>query len=73
MINIYLKTCAHCELKKARIRKSIVVKPILENDYAERYQADLIDMQAQKDGDFSWILHVQVWPFLIYLLKMEII
>jgi hypothetical protein len=58
---MYLKGCAHCELKKARVKKSIVTKPILERDYAERYQADLIDMQAQKDGEYSWILVVQVF------------
>jgi hypothetical protein len=44
------------------VKKGIVVKkPILEKDYAERYQADLIDMQSQKDGIFSWILVVQVY------------
>jgi hypothetical protein len=67
---MYLKTCAHCELKKARIKKSIVIKPILERDYAERYQADLIDMQAQKDGEFSWILVVQVCRLIIFKLKV---
>jgi hypothetical protein len=67
---MYLKTCAQCELKKARIKKSIVIKPILERDYAERYQADLIDMQAQQDGEFSWILVVQVCRLIIFKLKV---
>lgn len=64
VISIYLQTCAHCELKRARMKKGIEEgpsqgKPILEKDYAERYQADLIDMQSQKDGLFSWILVVE--------------
>ena len=60
LIKIYLKFCEDCELKKSRIRKSIVVKPILEKDFNERMQVDLIDMQAQKSGEFSWIFNAQV-------------
>jgi hypothetical protein len=48
------------------MKKGIVVKPILEKDYAERYQADLIDMQSQSDGIFKWILVVQVLKIYFY-------
>ena len=51
LFNIYLKFCEECELKRSRIRKSIVVKPILEKDFNKRMQVDLIDMQAQKSGE----------------------
>ena len=56
------KTYLICELegKVQLYYGGIVIKPILEKDYADRYQADLIDMQSQKDGLFSWILVVQV-------------
>jgi len=63
-INIYIKMCGDCELKKARVRKSLVVKPITEKNYNDRMQADLIDLQTTKDGEFKYILNMQVQIFL---------
>jgi hypothetical protein len=47
-------------LKKARVRKSVVIKPILSKAPNERCQLDLIDMQSQGDDGFKWIFVYQV-------------
>ncbi|XP_050310844.1 KRAB-A domain-containing protein 2-like [Anthonomus grandis grandis] len=58
-INIYLKLCEICQLKKTAPRKGIVVKPILSKLMNSRCQVDLIDMQTDPDGDYSFILNYQ--------------
>ena len=55
LIKAYLKTCLICGLKKSRIRKGIVVKPVKSSDAWSIWQMDLIDMQSQPDGDFNFL------------------
>ena len=56
----YLKLCKECALKKGKAKKSVVVQPILSKEMNSRCQVDLIDMQAQADGDYKFILVYQV-------------
>lgn len=58
---LYLRLCQHCELKKAKAKKSIVVKPILSSDYNSRCQVDLVDLQARPDREFRFLMVYQVY------------
>ena len=58
-INTCLHLCEICQLKKSKFRKSIVVKPIISDNWNSRCQVDLIDMQNQKDGGSRFILNYQ--------------
>ncbi len=59
MIMLFLNLCESCQLKKSKVRKGIVVKPIISDDWNTRCQADLIDMQSRPDGNFKFILVYQ--------------
>ena len=59
VIQMYVDLCETCALKKRKVRKSIVVKPIISNIMNSRCQVDLIDMQSQPDDDFKWICNYQ--------------
>ena len=41
------------------MKKSVVVKPIVSNEFNSRCQVDLIDMQSQPDGEYNFILDYQ--------------
>uniref|UniRef100_A0A914CUK3 Uncharacterized protein n=1 Tax=Acrobeloides nanus TaxID=290746 RepID=A0A914CUK3_9BILA len=56
---MYLNLCEQCELKKARVKKGLVVKPILSEEMNSRSQLDLIDMQAQKYQGFKYVIAYQ--------------
>jgi hypothetical protein len=60
IIEFYLKFCEHCELKRAKAKKGIVVQPILSANYLSRAQVDLIDLQARPDGEYKWLMVYQV-------------
>jgi len=47
-------------LKKPKVRKGLVVKPILSKEMNSRCQMDLIDMQAQEINGYRYILNYQV-------------
>ena len=55
IIKAFLQACLHCCLKKSRTRKNLVVKPIISPRAWHRWQTDLIDMQAQADGQYKYI------------------
>ncbi|KAI6648407.1 hypothetical protein LOD99_14085 [Oopsacas minuta] len=55
----YLQLCEKCQLKKSKVRKSLVVKPIISNQLNSRCQVDLIDMQSQPDGKYKYIMTYQ--------------
>ena len=59
IIQLYVDLCPTCLLKRSKTRKGIVVKPILSKTLNSRCQVDLIDMQAQPDGEFRFILNYQ--------------
>ena len=58
-LQLFTDLCEDCQLKKKKVRKSLVVKPIVSYDFNNRCQVDLIDMQAQPDGEFKFILNYQ--------------
>ena len=66
----YLQTCEICAKESGRVKKLVVVKPIVSNEFNSRYQVDLIDMQSQPDGEYNFILDYQdhltkfciLWP-----------
>jgi hypothetical protein len=47
-------------LKKAKVKKSVVVKPIVSKDFNSRCQVDLIDLQSRPDGEYKFIMVYQV-------------
>ena len=51
--------CNPCQLKKSKVKKSIVVKPIISDDFNRRCQVDLIDLQSQPDGEFRFVMVYQ--------------
>ena len=59
LINLFKDSCLKCGLKKSRVRKGLVVKPILSPRAWHRWQTDLIDMQSQPDGENKFIMHTQ--------------
>jgi hypothetical protein len=59
-LQVYLSLCESCELKKAKVKKGLVVKPILSSEMNYRCQVDLIDMQAQEYDGFRFIMVYQV-------------
>ena len=59
LIQMFVDLCEDCQLKKSKIRKGIVVKPIISNGMNCRCQVDLIDMQSQPDNNFKYILNYQ--------------
>uniref|UniRef100_A0AC35G0B0 Integrase n=1 Tax=Panagrolaimus sp. PS1159 TaxID=55785 RepID=A0AC35G0B0_9BILA len=59
LILLFLKCCRSCELKKASVRKSLVVKPILSADFNVRCHLDLIDLQSKPDGEYRFIFVYQ--------------
>jgi hypothetical protein len=59
-ISIFLKLCETCQLKNnTRMKKHIVVKPIISDRFNARAQIDLIDMQTNPDGPYRFILNYQ--------------
>ena len=46
VIQCYVGLCVSCNLKKSKVRKSLVVNPMISNDMNSRCQVDLTDMQT---------------------------
>ncbi|KAH7708082.1 KRAB-A domain-containing protein 2-like [Aphelenchoides avenae] len=59
IISLCLSLCRECELKKAKVRKSVVEKPLLSEDFNSRCQVDLIDLQSGPDGSYSFLMVYQ--------------
>ena len=57
-IQLYVDMCETCALKKRKVRKSLMVKPIISNPMNSRCQVDLIDLQTP-GGDYKFILNYQ--------------
>ena len=43
-------------MKKGRMKKGVVVKPIVTSDVNRRAQVDCIDMQSNPDGEYRYIM-----------------
>ena len=59
IVQLYVNLCESCNMKKSKIRKSLVVRPILSSEMNSRCQVDLIDLQSQPDNDFKFIMNYQ--------------
>lgn len=70
-IKAYLTLCKECALKKGKAHKSVVVQPIISNDMNSRCQVDLIDMQAQADGENKFIMVYQVSRKILSMLPIR--
>ena len=55
----FIECCETCQQKQGRIKKGIVVKPIVSSKFNSRCQVDCIDMQSCPDGDFKYIMVYQ--------------
>ena len=64
----FVDCCEVCQVKKGRMKKGVVVKPIVTSDVNRRAQVDCIDMQSNPDGDFRYIMvyqdHLTKWTVL---------
>lgn len=58
-INIYLKLCEPCQKKHSMPKKGLTVKPIIHTEMNSRCQVDLIDMQANPDNNYKFIMVYQ--------------
>lgn len=56
---IYLNLCKLCQRKGKTVKKRLVVKTIISSEMNSRCQVDLINMQAQPDGNYRFILVYQ--------------
>ncbi|KAI1718987.1 KRAB-A domain-containing protein 2 [Ditylenchus destructor] len=58
-LTLFVSLCEVCESKKAKAKKGLVVKPIRSNNFNDRCQVDLIDLQARPDGEFKFLMVYQ--------------
>ena len=59
-LSLFKSLCVECHRKRKRpTTKGTVVRPIVSKDFNSRGQADLIDMQSMKQGEFRWIMVYQ--------------
>ena len=59
-VKLFISHCDECEVRCNRVAsKTVVTNPIRSHDLNSRCQVDLIDMQSQPDGDYTWILNYQ--------------
>ena len=54
-LQLFIDFCVPCQTKAAKESTQVVVKPILEEDFAAQCQVDLIDFQTRPDGEFKFI------------------
>ena len=59
-IQAFVDCCEVCQVKKGRMKKGVVVKPIVTSGVNRRCQVDCIDMQSNPDGEFRYIMVYQV-------------
>ena len=58
-MELFVGTCPVCIGKAPRKPSSAGHKPIITEGFGTRGQVDLIDMQANKDGKFAYLLNYQ--------------
>ena len=59
IIMAFLSCCESCINKRGKLKKGLVVKPILTKEALARMQVDFIDLQSCPDGEMKYILHLQ--------------
>jgi len=57
MIMLYLNSCESCQKKGSTAKKGL--QPIITSEMISRCQIDLIDMQAQPDGEYNFMIVYQ--------------
>ena len=55
-VQVYCRECPTCQLSQPQ-RTKPPLKPIVESEFLNRIQIDLIDMRGQKDGNYEYIGH----------------
>ena len=55
-VQVYCRECPTCQLNQPQ-RTKPPLKPIVESEFLNRVQIDLIDMRGQKDGSYEYIGH----------------
>ena len=55
-VQAFCKHCPVCQLSKHQVTRTPVT-PIIQKEFLERVQVDLIDMRHSPDGDFNFIGH----------------
>ena len=67
-IQAFVDCCEICQVKKGRMRKGVVVKPMVTSDINRRCQVDCINMQSNPDGEYCYIMvyqdHLSKWTVL---------
>ncbi|KAI6194251.1 KRAB-A domain-containing protein 2-like, protein [Aphelenchoides besseyi] len=48
----FLSCCEFCKLKQGKIKRGVIVKPMVEKQFNDSAQCDLIDFTSKPDGDF---------------------
>ena len=56
---LFIECCETCHQKQGRVKKGIVVKPIVSSKFNSRCQVDCIDMQSCPDGEYRYIMVYQ--------------
>ena len=60
LVQLFLAQCpTHQARLNKQTQKSLVTNPILSENFSNRGQVDLIDMRANADGEYKWILNYQ--------------
>ena len=59
LVEMFIHVCPRCTLDKSVPSRKLPLVPILSDTFNDRGQVDLIDMQAQPDGEYRWILNYQ--------------
>lgn len=59
LVTLFIEGCDNCQMKRKKISKGMVVKPLVSNHMNSRCQIDLIDLQTRPDGEFKFILVYQ--------------
>lgn len=59
VIELFLSLCEPCQQKQKGIKKGVVVKPMVFNEFNSRCQVDLIDFQSHPDGKYRFIMVYQ--------------
>ena len=56
---LFIECCETCQQKQGRVKKGVVVKPLVSSRFNSRCQVDCIDMQSCPDGEYRYIMVYQ--------------
>lgn len=59
LVEEYIKLCQPCCLRRSRRKKAGNLQAIVSNEFLERVQIDLVDMQSFEHAEYRYILHVK--------------